>query len=275
MGKIFLLNEQVQPLSAGEIAEMEKSKIRLQKQSESFKNELNDSQKRELPPLKHVPGRVIIQMDLEGKNWHTFSDGQKIRIERQFENLNRRETEPVNCIVVSAENIPSGVEILVHPNAATETNLIHNVKKLSGEVADSDIRYYSILEEQCFIWKGEDGNWNPLPPYETALRVYKPYEGVFEGIEPTLVKDTLYITSGNMKGFVVTTIKAVDYCVVFMDSNGVEGNIIRFRPNGDERTQRESEAIAILHEETERVKSGKLLVGITPKDAKPLSVSVN
>jgi len=275
MGKIFVLNEAASPLTKREIEELQQAQISRVVNAEVEKTKINEAQKKSFPPLKFVPGRVIVQMDLESKNWHTFSDGVKIRLERQFENLNRRETEPVNCIVVSAEKIPQGVEILVHPNAASETNLIHNVARLSGQSADSDIRYYSIPQEQCFIWKNENGEWNPLPPYETALRVFRPYEGAFEGIKPTLIKDTLYITSGEMKGFVVSTIKAVDYCIVFMDSNGVEGNIIRFRPNGDDVTKRENEAIAILNKETEMVKAGKLLVGISKSDAKQLNVSVN
>lgn len=220
--------------------------------------------------LKHVEGRIICSVDLQAKNFHTFSDGTKIRLERQYENMNRRQTEPVNAIVVSGANIPAGSEILVHHNAPSETNRIHNYTQLSGKETSSDIKYYSIPEEQCFLWRDENDTWQPIAPYETALRVFKPYNGILQGIEPTVLKNTLYVTSGNLKGKVVATVEASDYQVVFQDINGREGNVIRFRPNGDERHNREPEAVAIMDSLTDKVNEGEYYVGIEIKDAKPL-----
>lgn len=218
--------------------------------------------------LKHVEGKVIIEIDIESKNWHTFANGLKIRLERQYENLNRRITEPVNATVISAKDIPAGVEILIHPNAIIESNRIYNYKKLTGE--NADIQYYSIREDQCFLWRDEDDNWQPLPPYETALRIFKPYEGILLGIEPTLIKDVLYVTSGELKGKCVHTLKSCDYEVVFQDVTGREGRIIRFRPNGDEKHKREPEAVAISHEITDKVNEGMYYVGLTKSDCKTI-----
>ena len=220
--------------------------------------------------LKHVEGKVIISIDLQGKNWHTFSDGTKIRLERQYNELNKRITEPVNALVISGENIPAGSEILIHHNAPSDTNKITNHASLSGKETGSDIKYYSIPEEQCFLWKDESGEWKPIAPYETALRVFKPYKGFLEGIEPTLLKQTLYCTSGELKGKVVATLEACDYQVVFQDTNGQEGNVIRWRPNGDNKG-REEEAVAIRHDFTKMVEDGELLVGLTKSDAKPVN----
>lgn len=221
--------------------------------------------------LKHVEGRVIVSVDLEGKNSHTFSDGTKIRLERDYNNLNRRETQPTNAIVISGANIPKGSEILIHHNAHSDTNQIHNYVPLSGKETASDIKYYSIPEEQCFLWKDANNTWQPIPPYETALRVFVPYTGVLEGIEPKPLKNVLYVTSGDLKGKVVATLEACDYQIVFQDSNGQEGNIIRFRPNGDEKNNREPEAVAIMNELTDKVNDGEYLVGLTTKDA----ISIN
>lgn len=220
--------------------------------------------------LIHVPGRVVVKIDVEGKNWHTFSNGQRIRRERQFNELDRRITEPVNAIVISGEDIPAGVEILVHQNAATESHRIYNYTQTSGKENDTDVRYYSIPEEQCFFWKDENNKWNPISPYATALKVYKPYSGILTGIEPQPIKDTLYVTSGDLKGQVVSTVQASDFIIVFQDTNGQEGQLLRFRPHGDEKTNREPEAVAILHEHTEKVKNGSLLVGLSPSKAKTI-----
>ena len=224
--------------------------------------------------LKHIEGRVIVSVDLEAKNWHSFEDGTKIRLERQFNELNRRLTEPVNAIVISAENIPQGSEILVHPNAPTETNKIHNYLPFSGDALESNIQYFSIPEDQCFAYFNESGEWQTLPPYETALRVFKPYQGFLTGIDPTQYSETLFVTSGRLSGQVVKTVKAADYEVVFQDKNGREGRLIRFRPDGDPKTKREEEAVAILNVETELVNKGELFVGLSTKDAKPLKESV-
>ena len=50
-------------------------------------------------------------MQLEYKTKRLFNGG-KIRLERQFNNLNRRETEPVNAWVVDAKNILPGLKYL-------------------------------------------------------------------------------------------------------------------------------------------------------------------
>lgn len=225
--------------------------------------------------LTHVAGRVIISCDLEKKNWHTFSDGTKIRRERQFNELNRRISEPVNAVCISGENIPNGVEILIHPNAICATNEIHNFARISGDQTSSDIKYYSISEDQCFIYKDEQGNWMPLPPFETALRVFEPYNGILQGIEPKQLKNTLFVTSGELAGKVVKTVVAADYEIIFQDSNGRESRIIRFRPFGDPKTGKEEEAIAILNDETEKVLNGELLIGIEIKDAKKIETTTH
>lgn len=224
--------------------------------------------------LKHVEGKVVCAVNLEFKNYHTFSDGTKIRLERQFDNFNRRETHPVNAIVVSGKDIPAGAEILIHPNAPTDSNQIHNFKKLSGRETSSDTKYYSIPEEMCFIWRDGD-EWKPLAPYETAMRIFIPYKGVIAGIEPTKIEDALYCTSGDLKGKAVQTLKACDYEVIYQDVNGKEGRMIRWRPNGCEKTNREPEAIAILESVTKKIKKGEYLVGLSTSDAKPINELIN
>ena len=222
--------------------------------------------------LKHTHRRVVVSVNLEGKNSHTFSNGLTIRLERQFDNLNRRETEPVNAIVISAENIPEGVEILVHQNAPTDVNRIFNHGQLSGQQEGSDVKYYSIPVDQCFLWRDKNDVWQPIHPYETALRVFESYKGILEGIDPKPIKNVLYVTSGELKNKVVHTLPASAFEVIFQGINGQEDRVIRFRPFGDEATQREPEAVAINDLYTKKVKKGELLIGLSVKDAKPLEI---
>ena len=135
---------------------------------------------------------------------------------------------------------------------------------------ETDVKYFSIPEYECFAWKDKSGKWNPLKNFEFALRVFRPYEGFITGIEPEVVKDVLYVTTGALKGNVVNVLKASDYEIVFQNENGREGNLIRFRHSEDEDFDRE-EVICINHDLTEKVNDGKLLVGIEIKDAKTIT----
>lgn len=262
MSKHFILNPQVEFSSSDEIEK--RNQIKKGEISDRLKEYENSVEKilAQQDTLKHVHGRVVVKLYLQNKNFHTFSDGTKIKLERQFNNLNRRYTEPVNAYVISAEDIPKDSEILVHPNGITETNKINGYKEDNLEIG-----YYSVPREQCFIWY--DGKeWAALYPFETALRVYQPYIGSLEGIEPTLIPNCLFVTSGDLKGKIVITLKACDYTVVFQDKNGQEGNIIRFRPHGEPETDREPEAICISEVLTEQLKKNKILIGLSEKDCK-------
>jgi hypothetical protein len=218
--------------------------------------------------LQAVEGKVIISVDLESKNSHTFSDGTKIRLERQYNNLNRRETHPVNATVISGEGMKSGSQILIHPNMTHETYRIYDYAPLSGIIEGSDIKYYSIPEEQCYAWFDGD-TWKPLKNFDFALRVYIPYAGLVDGIEPTLVKDVLYVTTGEFNGKVVHTLKSCDYEIIFQGPNGQEDRLIRFRHFPGQEHERE-EVIAVDEYLTKKVNNKELIIGLSPLKAKTI-----
>jgi len=226
--------------------------------------------------LTNTEGRVLLKVDLNYKNNHTFSNGVTISLQRKYENFDRKYTEPVHGEVISGGGLPKGVLMLFHHNGCREENEVLNSGQLSGEQIASDIKIFSVLEEDCFAWKVPDGEWQPTSTFDFAYRVFIPYKGPIHGIEPTLCKDTLYMRTGEYAGFVVRTIKACDYEIVFREpSTGQEARIIRCRPNGDERTKREEEVIAIDHSLTKKVKEGLVHVGLSKSDAKPINEYIN
>ena len=265
MSKHFLINTKIEKLDSKEIEAIQKEKSTLLHEHKISLDALAQEVLCEDDKIKCVPDKVIVKVDNNSKDYHTFEDGTKIARLRRFNNLNFRETNPVNAWVIDAENIPKGVEILVHHNSIHDSNRIFGYKDKSPDVA-----YYSILINDCFLWRDADGEWKPIEPFEKALRVFKPYTGALENIEPTLIQDTLYVTSGSLKGNIVKTLKACDFEVVFQGSNGREQRIIRFRPNGCTKSRREPEAIAILKDLNEMLFKGELLVGLSPTDAKTL-----
>ena len=218
--------------------------------------------------LKAPSNRVIIKVDLESKNSHTFKDGTKIKLERVYDNFNMRYVKPVNAEVVDAKDIPAGSEILIHHNATHDTYKIFNYQRPTTE-ASSDIQYFSIPIEECFMWReGKGSIWNALNNFVTALRIFKPYNGMLQGIEPEVMNNKLYITSGELKGRAVNTVISSDYEIIYQNDDGTEGRIIRLRyfPDGNDR----NEIIAINDNMTELVESGELLVGYNKSDAKQL-----
>lgn len=219
--------------------------------------------------LTHVENRIIVSIDLDKKNWHQFDDGTKIRIERKYDNFNMRHVNPVNAIIVSGKGLQEGAEVLVHHNSIHDTNLVNNYKPLSGEETASEIKYYSISENEAFAWY-DGSNWQPLPGFDFALRIFKPYNGILQGVEPTLIKQVLWITTGEYKNKACVTLQASDYQLVFQGRNNKEGNIIRLRTEDNPKEQRESEVVAIHNAYTGMILRGDLIVGLTKADAKPL-----
>ena len=218
--------------------------------------------------LKAPSNRVIIKVDLESKNSHTFKDGTKIKLERVYDNFNMRYVKPVNAEVVDAKDIPAGAEILIHHNATHDTYKIFNYQRPTTE-ASSDIQYFSIPIEECFMWReGKGSIWNALNNFVTALRIFKPYKGMLQGIEPEVMNNKLYITSGELKGRAVNTVISSDYEIIYQNDDGTEGRIIRLRyfPDGNDR----NEIIAINDNMTELLEIGELLVGYNKSDAKQL-----
>jgi hypothetical protein len=219
--------------------------------------------------LKAPSNRVIIKVDLESKNSHTFKDGTKIKLERVYDNFNMRYVKPVNAEVVNAKDIPEGCEILIHHNATHDTYKIFNYLRPTTE-ASSNMQYFSIPIEECFMWReGKGSTWNPLNNFITGLRIFEPYTGFLQGVEPSLIKNKLYITSGELSGNVVGTVISSDYEIIYQNDDGTEGKIIRLRyyPEGNDR----NEVISIEHEMTNKVKTGELLVGYSISDAKKLN----
>lgn len=213
--------------------------------------------------LKAPKDRVIICIDMNRKNQHSFADGTTIYIGRQYNNLNQRETQPVNAEVVDSEYIPEGSEILIHHNSVHQTYLINDYQKLSGENVSSDIKYYSIEEDRCYLWREPGGEWKPLKGYATALRVYEPYKGFLVGIDPKVIKNALLITSGELNGQVAIMLLATDYEIIYQGDDNRESRVIRVRHfEGEEQNERE-EVVAIDAEMTQKVHAGELLVGLS------------
>ena len=201
--------------------------------------------------------KIIVEVDLESKNSHTFQDGTKIRLERGYDNFNGRYTNPVNGVLVDGMGLKPGTPVVMHHNTVHDTHKVFAVrnKPLCGT--------YSVPIEECYLYF--EDKWKPFPHFSLALRLFEPYNGPIQGIQPTLIKNKLYITHGDYAGSVMAVLKSSDYEVIFQDLDGKENRVIRVRNSGER-----DEMIAIDHDATKKVMEYKLLVGLTPNDAKPI-----
>lgn len=215
--------------------------------------------------------RIFVECDLQYKNSHSFVTGEKIALQRQFDNFDRKYTQPVNGTVIDANRIPKGAEVLLHHNACHDTYRIFDYKELGADSISDTSKYFSVPEDQCYAWRIGNGNWNPAPGFELGLRLFNPYTGFLSGMLPTQIKNKLLITSGELCGKVVLTKGNCDYNIIFQDKTGREGNLIRLRHFPEPDNIRE-EIVGIDYTATEKVQNGEYLVGISPQDAKQINV---
>jgi len=96
--------------------------------------------------MKHVKGRVIVRVDPEQKNFWTFSNGTTIRLERDFDNLDRKYTAQTLGVVVDGENIPKDAFVLFHHNSLHDSYIVLNHSSLSGDDIATGIKIYSLME---------------------------------------------------------------------------------------------------------------------------------
>lgn len=227
--------------------------------------------------LKYVDKRVICRIDTDSKEFHVFKSGLKISLQRRVNNFNRRITEAVNATVISSDYIPVGAEILVHHNSTHPTYQIFNYKNLSGDDEASTVKYFSLPYEDCYVYRmSPKYEWTACQGFAIGLRVFQPYEGPIQGIEPTQIPNLLYLTSGEFKDEVVQTLKNCDYEIVYQGAEGREERLIRCRHfEGEDLTQEQydrEEIVCVRHDLTEKVKSGKLLLGLEVADMKPVNI---
>lgn len=217
--------------------------------------------------LKNIKGKVIVSIDTEYKNSYKLTNDVTIKLERDVENLNKRETQAVNAIVIASDILPVGAEVLVHHNSCHDVNRLFDYEPLSGEAIKNSIKYYSISEGDCYLYREGKNKYQPCKNIATALRIYQPYEGNLKGVKPKRIQNKLFITSGEFKNKVCEVLVASDYEIVYQGDEGREERIIRIRHFEDIDGHEREEIIAVNHEFTKLVLNNKLLIGLNANDA--------
>lgn len=251
--------------------------------------------------VQNVKGRVVVEVDITKKDSYEFGNGQKIIMFRNTNNFDRRYTQPVNGIVISASEIPKGSEVLLEHNSCHPTNEIFDYND-----DEPNIKYYSVPEMEVYVWRyvkdlhyglksKKDATleeletqfalntnipteyleqWHPAKYYAIGERVFKPYKGSLVGIEPERIKNTLLIKTGEFKNKIVHTLANSDYVIIYQDTDGKPNEILTvFHVENEEeldnpRISSKEEIVAIDMGLTEQWLNGELLTGLTANDCK-------
>lgn len=254
--------------------------------------------------IEHTTKRVVIKVDIEQKNSYRFGNGQVLVMFKNTNQMDRRYYAPVSGIVISAEEIPIGSEVLVEHNSCEPTNEIFEYKD-----DNSDIKYFSVPELEVYVWRRTEmpyyekhdlvdiyvglvpktilpystnpiiSEWHPTKYYAIAERVYEPYTGIFHGIKPSVIKNTLLIKTGELKGKIVHIVKNGQYEIIYQDTNGKPNQIlVTFHVEDqnelyDPILNAKQEITAVNWQLTERYLNVELLTGLTEDNCKPIEIS--
>lgn len=201
--------------------------------------------------------RILIKANREKKNSFQLTEDVNIKLVRGIENFDRKQTEPVQGIVVNSEIVPIGSEVLMAHNSLHPVNEIFDHKL---ELDDNEV-LYAIPKREVYFYKEKGGNWKPLEGYLVILKLFKPYSGILQGIPPTEIVDKFWVVEGEYKHQVVIADKFCFYTIIFQGEKGREEHVSRMRSD-------EFELHGISGELTEHVLSGELLIGETAETAK-------
>lgn len=251
--------------------------------------------------LNHVQDRVIISVDVTQKNTYQFGNGQILVMFPNTNQLDRRYHAPVSGTVISAEDIPVGVEVLVEHNSCHVVNEIVDLKD-----DNPNIKFYSVPKLECFAWRlitneyteadlvyyfdglvprtmlpysGIWSEWQPTKYYAIGERVYEPYTGILQNIKPTRIKNTLLIKTGEFKDKIVHIIKNGEYTIIYQDTNGKPNELLVTFHVEDESElsdpilNAKQEILAVSETLTQRYHNGELLTGLTEDNCKPIETT--
>jgi hypothetical protein len=209
---------------------------------------------------KCTNGNVLIRLGTKNKDKYNLTEDIQIELEHGY-NFNLREDRPNLAEVMDGLGLTIGTKILVNYLALEKTYEIEGNDLLTKEEIAEGYKAYSVPEDMCFAYF-KDGEWLPCKDIFLTLRVYKPYKGKLEGIEPQLVKNRMYCTKGEYAGKVLVTTLNCDYQIEWHNENNREEKLIRTL---------EREIMAIDEGMGKDLKKGKYLIGYSESDAKTLN----
>lgn len=219
--------------------------------------------------MRALRGNLIFKIDTKQKEKYALTKDVTIHIERGY-NFNLREDRAAFGYVIDGEGLPSGAMLLCNYLALEPTYEITNETILTDAEKSEGFKVFSIPLDMAFCYNNGDG-WKPCKSYLITKRIFKPYTGNLQGIEPELVKNRMYVEKGivewegeseDLSGKVVVSLENCDYEIIFHTPDHREHRLIR---------SMDREIIAIDEGITDKLIKNKYLVGHSKQDCKYLN----
>ena len=224
--------------------------------------------------MKALRKFAIIKINVKQRETYAFENGTEIFQATGYE-FNLRKDRGGRGYCVSCDGIPKGAQILVNYLAMEASyDMPYQREILTEEEIKEGFQLRNIPQDMIFCYM-ENGEWQSFGQVLITKRLFREYKGPLVGIAPEVVKNRLYIVKGkdtwdgeekDLSGLVCAVTLNSDYEAHFHNEQHRPDSVIR-------TLHREIEAID--YGLTKEVEEGKLLVGHSLQDAKPLKELVN
>ena len=221
-----------------------------------------------------IKTNILLKMNTRQKERYALTDNIEIHIERSY-NFNLREDRSSMGYIVNGRGLTKGHQALCHHLTIESGNEVTAETILTDDEKKIGFKVFSVDKDMVFATSLDGIEWHPCKDFLITFRIFKPYKGKLKGIEPTVLKDRMYIIKGvdefedeitDLSDKVACTTANSDYQIIWHNEKNREQSLIRTRSR---------EILAIDNGMLEDLKKGKLLIGLTVTDCKTYKEYIN
>lgn len=214
-----------------------------------------------------IKTNIILKMDVRQKEKFNLTEDIQIEISKGF-NFNLREDRSSMGYIINGRGLTKGHQALCHHLTIESGNEVVGETILTEAEKKEGYKVFSVDRDMVFATSPDGIEWHPCKDFLITLRIFKPYKGKLKGIEPTVLKDRMYIIKGvdefeeqitDLSDKVACTTVNSDYQIIWHNKKNREQSLIRTRSR---------EVLAIDNGMLEDLKNGELLIGLTATDCK-------
>lgn len=221
-----------------------------------------------------IKTNILLKMNTRQKELYSLMEGVDIEISKGW-NFNLREDRSSMGYIVNGRGLTKGHQALCHHLTIESGNEVTAETILTDDEKKIGFKVFSVDKDMVFATSPDGIEWHPCKDFLITLRIFKPYKGKLKGIEPTVLKDRMYIIKGvdefedeitDLSDKVACTTANSDYQIIWHNEKNREQSLIRTRSR---------EILAIDNGMLEDLKKGKLLIGLTVTDCKTYKEYIN
>ncbi len=219
---------------------------------------------------KAIGKNILLKIQTKNKEIYNLTEDAQIEISKGF-NFNRREDYPSYGVVIDAQKIPAGAEVLVHHNSTEEAYRVPDYNFLTEQEKLDGWKVFTIDRDMVFVYRTDGKDWLPCEDFLITKRLFTPYKGKIAGVGNQRVKNRLFVVRGNdvwdeketdLTGKVMVVTENSDYEIIFHNHEHREERLIRTRHR---------ELQAIDEGLTKKLKKGLVYLGLNETDCKPIN----